>query len=161
MNILLDFDGVLNTTPSWRPVNQLEDGFMAFDADCAKHLNDIIQYIQAQPTEAKIVLTTTHRIHYDAVQWSALFANRGIHISANHISKVNHADKFAELGNRCEEIMAWIEKHDNEAFVVIDDDKSLHDLPIKYKQRWVETSFLIGLSNEKTQEVLRVIDSVI
>lgn len=150
MKILLDFDGVMVTTPTWRPVEQADDGFMTFNQSCAANLAEIV----AQ-TGADIVLTTTHRIHYDNETWRTLLASRGIPV--NHVSKVNAASTFAELGNRCEEVLAWVAANPNDHFVIIDDDKSLRGLPDDIKERWVETSFHQGLTESCTAQALAVL----
>lgn len=48
--ILLDIDGVMVITPSWRLPEFLPDGFMAFDTACAENLN-----------AKKIILATNNR----------------------------------------------------------------------------------------------------
>lgn len=48
--ILLDIDGVMVITPTWRPPEFLPDGFMAFDTACAENLN-----------AKKIILATNNR----------------------------------------------------------------------------------------------------
>ncbi|MDO5769616.1 MAG: HAD domain-containing protein [Psychrobacter sp.] len=150
MKILLDFDGVMVITPTWRPVEQADDGFMTFDEVCAANLAEIV----AQ-TGADIVLTTTHRIHYDNETWRTLLANRGIH--TNNVSKVNVASQFTELGNRCEEVLAWVAANPNEHFVIIDDDKSLRGLPEHIKGKWVETSFHDGLTEKRKAQTLAIL----
>ncbi len=127
MKILLDLDGVMNTTPTWRAVEHLEDGFMAFNENCVKNLAKILT-----ATQANIVLTTTHPIHYDESLWQQLLQTRGVNTS--HVSKVNDASTFAELSIRCTEIIAWVTAHPNEVFVIID-DKFLRDLPVIIKSK--------------------------
>ncbi|WP_227430290.1 HAD domain-containing protein [Psychrobacter sp. I-STPA6b] len=154
MKILLDFDGVMVTTPSWQAVEQADDGFMAFNSKCVQNLAHILA-----KTQADIVLTTTHRIHYDEVQWLKLFNNRGI--VTNKITKVNQAQSFAELANRCDEVLQWVANNPDENFVIIDDDKSLYNLPdspeYDLKKRWVKTQFHQGLTvtgRDKALEIL-------
>lgn len=150
MKVLLDFDGVMVTTPAWRPVEQLDDGFMRFNDTCAQNLAEILE-----KTQADIVLTTTHRIHYDNETWRELLYNRGI--TTNLVTKVNGAAKFTELSDRCEEVLEWIANHPNENFVIIDDDKSLLGLPDKLKARWVETDFHSGLTAELKKQALDIL----
>lgn len=38
MTILLDIDGVLVTTPSWKSTEQLSDGFMKFNENAADNV---------------------------------------------------------------------------------------------------------------------------
>lgn len=90
MKILLDFDGVLITTPSWQKVPLLDDGFMAFNEDCASNVAKLVDTFSAQ-----IVLTSTHRIHYSNEEWRVLLANRGI--NTTQVRKSNSALTHAEL----------------------------------------------------------------
>ena len=150
MKILLDFDGVMITTPTWRAVASLEDGFMAFNESCVENLARILAI-----TQADIVLTTTHRIHYSETQWRQLLHNRGI--VTNKITKVNQAKTFAELSIRHAEVLQWVNANPNETYVIIDDDKSLRELPLEIKSRWVETDFYVGftmLDSERAVDIL-------
>ena len=47
MKILLDFDGVIVTTPTWQTVEHLNDGFMAFNKRCVNNLSEILAVTQA------------------------------------------------------------------------------------------------------------------
>ena len=150
MKILLDFDGVMITTPTWRAVASLEDGFMAFNESCVENLARILAI-----TQADIVLTTTHRIHYSETQWRQLLHNR--RIMTNKITKVNQAKTFAELSIRHTEVLRWVNTNPNETYVIIDDDKSLRELPLEIKSRWVETDFYVGftmLDSERAVDIL-------
>ena len=150
MKILLDFDGVLITTPTWRVVESLEDGFVVFNEYCADNLASILAI-----TQADIVLTTTHRIRYDNEVWRQLLHNRGI--VTNKVTKVNQAKTFAELSIRHKEVLQWVEANPNENYVIIDDDKSLRDLPTDIKARWVETEFHQGLTEKGSEQALNIL----
>ncbi len=150
IKILLDFSGVLITPSVGQSVEQPDDGFIAFNPACAANLVRILQH-----TLAEIVLTTTYRTRYDVEKWQALFHQRGIDVGK--ISKVNQASRLSGLKDRCTEIMQWIADNPNADFVIIDDAQSLHNLPPAYQDRWVETNFLTGLDDEKTNEVLQII----
>lgn len=141
LKILLDIDGVLVITPSWKQPQFLNDGFMDFDENCAKNLNDIINI-----TQADVILTTTHRIHYDECTWKEIFKNRNIEIK--NICKINKISNFLDFPIRCEEILTWIQENPNEKFMIIDDDKSLKNLPNHLKKFWIETQFLTGFNQE-------------
>lgn len=150
MKILLDFDGVMVTTPTWQTVEHLDDGFMAFNEYCAKNLAEVLVL-----TQADIVLTTTHRIHYDEEKWRQLLHNRGLF--TNQITKVNQAKTFTDLSVRCSEVIAWVTANPNENYVIIDDDKSLRELPSTIKERWVETDFHKGLTVEGKTKALSIL----
>jgi hypothetical protein len=85
MTILLDLDGVLITTPSWRAVEQHEDGFMKFNEEASRNLAELLSR-----TGAAVVLTTTHRITYPTNKWIDIFTNRGIPVTK--LTKLNDLD---------------------------------------------------------------------
>ncbi len=148
MKLLLDFDGVLITTPSWRKVARLDDGFLAFNLQCAYNIAEVVKSYSAE-----IVLTTTHRIHYDNTTWQQLLANRGI--ITYKVSKINEVKHHFEIGNCCDEIMQWVEQQNNTDFIIIDDDKSLNNLPPNIKNKWIETDFMLGFTDELKEMTLR------
>jgi HAD domain in Swiss Army Knife RNA repair proteins len=90
MFILLDIDGVLVTTPSWKSVELLTDGFMKFNETAIQNLNFL-----CQNRFVEIVLTSTHRISYDEDVWKEIFAFRGLYF--NQISKINKASTIENL----------------------------------------------------------------
>lgn len=123
---------------------------MAFNQQCADNLAKIIT-----ATQADIVLTTTHRIHYDDKRWRELLQSRGI--TTTSVSKVNRASTFAELSIRCKEVVNWVAANLNENFVIIDDDKSLRDLPVHIKDKWVETNFYQGLTDLGSEQAIDIL----
>lgn len=150
MTILLDIDGVLETTPSWRKPEIHEDGFIKFNDRAARCLAGIVN-----ETGASLVLTTTHRVNYSLEQWKIFFATRGIYPSS--ISKINKAKSFEEIRDRRSEIINWVQEHAKEAFVVIDDDASLNDLPEIIKNKCVLTQSMIGLDDTGAKKALSIL----
>lgn len=151
MTILLDIDGVLVTTPSWRTPELLSDGFLKFNERAAKNLAQIIE-----ETQAAIVLTTTHRINYSISEWKGLLQARGIYPTS--ISKLNDIGGLNDMADRATEIKEWVEKQKgSEKFVIIDDDLSINSLPPYIKARCVQTKPLIGLDDEATARALEVL----
>ncbi len=152
MKLLLDFDGVLITTPSWRKVARLDDGFLAFKPQCAYNIAEVVTSYSAE-----IVLTTTHRIHYDNTTWQQLLENRGI--ITHKVSKINEVKHHFEIGNRCDEIMQWVEQqnniNNNTDFIIIDDDKSLNNLLPNIKNKWIQTDFMLGFTDELKEITLQ------
>lgn len=151
MILLLDFDGVLITTPSWQPAIIAADGFIEFNPQCVAQIKRIIS-LGAVDT---IVLTTTHRIRYSAEVWHKLFAGRGIAIE--RLEKVNSCYSLTTMPLRRDEIAAWAEDKDPADYIILDDDNGLQALPTHIKQRWVKTDSLIGLNEEKCNAVLKLI----
>ncbi|NML64286.1 hypothetical protein HHL22_03610 [Hymenobacter sp. RP-2-7] len=153
MVILLDLDGVLITTPSWRAVESEPDGFFRFNAQATANLTTILA-----ATNAAVVLTTSHRINFSLSQWTAFFNTRGLVPAA--ITKVNDQTTLPAPGSRASEITAWVARPGNPTnYVVLDDDPSLHGLPLAIKNRCVFTKPLIGLDTVATQQVLHILRS--
>ncbi|QNA43065.1 HAD domain-containing protein [Lacibacter sediminis] len=151
MIILLDIDGVLVTTPSWRATEILADGFMKFNDNAATNLQRLII-----ETEADIVLTSTHRVNYSIETWKKIFRQRGI--LTNSIAKLNEKKSIETMLNRATEIKEWFDNGGHKYnFVIIDDDLSLNDLPVAIKSRCVITSPLIGLNEDATNNALKIL----
>jgi hypothetical protein len=136
--ILLDIDGVMLPAKSWQSPAFLEDGFPAFTLNAVRSLNTIIQN-----TNATIVLTTSHKDRFDNLQWSTIFSQRGI------TAKIQKCEYAQEVGvSRADLVLSWLEANPSlENFVIIDDDKSLNDLPSNVKQHLIMTSSYIGLND--------------
>jgi len=149
--ILLDIDGVLVTTPAWRPVELLADGFLSFNKEAANNLSSIIDQ-----TKASVVLTTTHRINYSIEEWQKILETRGINPAS--ISKINDVAEISGMSDRATEIEEWIFNYSGEeAYVVIDDDLSLNRLPKVLKERCVLTKPMIGLDQETASRALSIL----
>lgn len=148
MKLLLNFDGVMITTPAWKPVEGFSDGFIDFNEASIKNLKRIINLGEVDT----IILTTTHRIIKTIEEWEWLFKRRGI--SVEHIEKINDADSLTTMKLSHIEIEAWAQGQDAADFIIIDDDAGLNQLPAHIKERWIKTNSLIGLNDDKTNEVL-------
>jgi hypothetical protein len=151
MIILLDIDGVLVTTPIWRKVEILSDGFMKFDENAQFFLS----ILQVQ-TNASIVLTTTHRINYDEAKWKDIFNRRGLNFEI--ILKINNRNEISELPDRGTEIKEWVDDTGQDKnYVIIDDDTSINNLPDDIKKRWVFTKPLIGFDEIGLKKALHIL----
>lgn len=139
MLILLDIDGVMVPAAGWKVPELLNDGFPDFSVKAVRSLNKIIS-----ATSASILLTTSHKSKYSVASWKRIFAARGVNAKVSRLKHNNN--KFQ---SRKDEILHWVEAHRSEQnFVIIDDDKSLNDLPASLKNKLILTSPLIGLSDE-------------
>lgn len=151
MKILLDIDGVMVTTPSWKSTEMHEDGFMKFNVIAANNLSKLVS-----ETNASIILTTTHRISYSESEWKQILFRRGINVS--DISKINNCTTIQSMLNRGTEIKEWVDNQKSEElFVIIDDDSSISNLNESIKAKWVKTSSLIGFNNEALENARRVL----
>lgn len=151
MTILLAIDGVLITTPPGQNTALLEDGFPPFDEGAAANLQKLIA-----ETSAAIVLTTMQRIEYKPEEWKAIFQTRGVTIP--ELSFINDRSSISIMPERVVEIEEWVAKYGNEdAYVIIEDDASLHDLPEGIKSKWVMVKPMLGLDNEALATALNIL----
>ena len=146
MQIFLDIDGVMVPAKCWKSPELLDDGFPAFSARAIKTLQRLIS------NETTIVLTTSHKSFFSIEVWKQIFRNRNINIERIEVLPAN-----VENISRKEEITNWFNTHlISEPFVIIDDDRSLNDLPENLKENLIQTSPLIGL----TEDHLELINSL-
>ncbi|GAB2493388.1 HAD domain-containing protein [Algoriphagus taiwanensis] len=143
MLIFLDIDGVMVSGATWKVPETLEDGFPVFLEKAVRSLNSLIT------PDTKIILSTSHRDRFTLHEWKKVFLRRGI--------VVNKLDRFPYahgLKKRKDEILEWFATHSRpKDFVIIDDDKTLYDLPKDLKEHLIVTSPYIGLTMENLQEV--------
>lgn len=145
MWILLDIDGVMVPAASWKAPKLLDDGFPDFSHKAIISLEKIIS-----GTGASIVLTTSHKSKYSVAKWRKIFAKRGINAPIVKLRNSIHV-------SRREEILKWIKANKSRHYVIIDDDKSLNDLPVKIKQNLILTSPLIGLNESLAEKAIEAL----
>jgi hypothetical protein len=145
MFLLLDIDGVMVPANSWRRPELLADGFVAFDPKAVKALNKILHY-----HDFEIVLSTSHKFKYSLNQWLDIFKTRNI-----NLNKISRLPDNIDLSNRKIEIVNWLKSYGgHNDFIILDDDKSLNGLPLYLKERLVQTSASVGLTDYLADEVL-------
>lgn len=153
MLILLDIDGVMVPTTSWKPTEILSDGFANFSIKAVNTLQTIIN-----STGANILLTTSHKSKYSKSEWEKIFKARGI------IANIDSLEPNNDNLNRKEEILRWFTKTTIlESFVILDDDKSLNGLPELIKNKTIVTSGTVGLIREQAEvaiDILRKKESI-
>ena len=150
MILLLDIDGVLETSPSWKQPEFLEDKFYKFNENSRKNFIEVINKINPE-----IILTTTHRINYNLTEWNKIFELRGINVSK--ISKINNAKKATDLKKRNIEIEEWFLKNSTAEFLILDDDKSLNELPNNLKNHWIQIDSMFGITESIKNQILEKI----
>ncbi len=136
---------------SWRKPEILEDGFPEFSSNAAKSLDRIIS-----SSSADIVLTTSHKYKYSLKEWNNIFKRRNI-----KVNKISRLPKNINHLNRKEELINWFNsKRINEKFIIIDDDKSLNGLPDFLKNKLIQTSGSVGLTDSLADEALQKIKMI-
>ncbi len=143
MLIFLDIDGVMVPAKSWKSPEFLSDGFPAFSVKATHSLQKLIS------DGGDILLTTSHRAKFNVEEWKNIFERRGI-----NVRNIATLPENANGISRKDEIVNWINhKHIKRNFVIIDDDKSLNDLPKSLKKFLIQTSSHIGLTDAHIEEI--------
>ena len=141
----MDIDGVMAPAKSWQRPDILEDGFVDFSSKAVRVLQDVL----AQNADTTIILTTSHKSRFSLSQWKIIFERRGLNV--NKLESLNDNTNFQ---SRKVEILNWFVSNDiHEDFIIIDDDKSLNDLPTFYKDRLILTSSLVGLNESHRADI--------
>ena len=151
MLFLLDIDGVMVPAKGWKSPEFLQDGFPAFSTKAVAALQSLLS------VNDTVILTTSHKSNYNIMEWKNIFKNRGITINllATLPTNTNNA-------NRKDEIIHWFTNNTiTDNFVIIDDDKTLQDLPKYLKNKWVQTSPYIGLTIEHVAIVKAILNKAI
>lgn len=142
MNILfLDVDGVLNNAEllDWAGKHALGDEQLA-----------LLQKIIAS-TGAKIVLTSTWRLHEDALAiLKSILARFSLEIFDKTTLLIPR--KLSMSVYRCEEIEEWLDRHTVEKFAILD-DKSHAGFDME--ENFFKTDFEIGLTNEIAESIIQ------
>jgi hypothetical protein len=149
MTILLDLDGVLIITPSWKMPILLADNFPDFNPEAVRCLNILLEKTQAQ-----IILTSSHKINHTIAEWAEIFQQRKV--IAPPIAKLNNKPLHT-YPSRAAELLDWLNNSKNAnffPFLIIDDDPSLRDLPELFKSFWVATQPLMGFNEEALTSAL-------
>lgn len=152
MILLLDIDGVLETSPSWKQPEFLEDKFYKFNDNSRKNFIEVINKINPE-----IILTTTHRINYNLTEWNKIFELRGINVSK--ISKINNAKKATDIKKRNVEIEEWFLNNRTAEFLILDDDKILNELTDNLKNRWIQIDPMLGITESIRDQILERINN--
>lgn len=143
MLFFLDIDGVMVPAKGWKSPEILFDGFPAFSSKATITLQNLIS------EEDTIMLTTSHKAKFGIEEWKSIFKNRGI-----NIKNIKSLPENLNNLSRKDEIVNWFNVNNiDEDFVIIDDDKSLNELPDFLKENLVQTSPYIGLTEEHLKPI--------
>ena len=143
MLFFLDIDGVMVPAKGWKSPEFLNDGFPAFSTKATLILQNLIL------EDDTIMLTTSHKSKFSIEEWINIFKNRGI-----SVRKIKSLPENVNNLSRKDEIINWFNVNNvDENFVIIDDDKSLNELPISLKNNLIQTSPYIGLTEEHSAAI--------
>lgn len=146
--LLLDLDGVLILTPPWKSDIIENDGYSAFDKKCVDNLNNLLDAF-----EFDIWLSSTRRLNKTLKEFNTIFRNRGI------TQKIKgFVPKYQVKLNRREELTKFITLKTLEAFLIIDDDKSLNGLNDEFKKGLVLTDPYLGFNIQKLHEAYQLLN---
>lgn len=127
----------------WKSPELLNDGFPAFSNKAICILQRLIS------EEDTVILTTSHKSRFSFEEWRIIFKNRGL-----NFENIKSLPENFNNRSRKDEILNWFEANIvHEEFVIIDDDKSLNELPDWLKENLVQTSPYIGLTEEHEETI--------
>ncbi|WP_338815603.1 HAD domain-containing protein (plasmid) [Bernardetia sp. Wsw4-3y2] len=148
--IILDLDGVLITTPTWKADEMDFDGYSVFNKKCVENFNKLTEDL-----ECELWLSSTRRMNKTLQEFREIFINRNIKTEIKG---------FLPNGDyqisRRKEIEAFLSHEPINNFLILDDDSSLHNLDEKYKKYWVQTSLLVGFNSEKLKQAQEIIETL-
>lgn len=149
MLIFLDIDGVMVPAKGWKSPELLNDGFPAFSSKAVRVIQSLIT------VDTIVVLTTSHKSRFTIEEWKRIFKNRGL-----QLNKLKSLEENTNFLSRKDEILNWFNLNNiHEEFIIIDDDKSLNDLPVYIKKNLIQTSALVGLTDVHLDEINTVLKS--
>lgn len=109
----------------------------------------------SQNADAMIMLTLSHESRFSHSEWKDIIQRRGL-----NMNQLKSLVENANLLSWKEEILNWFntnEIHDD--FIIIDDDKSLNDLPKFFKNRLILTGSLVGLNESHLVDIQDIVNT--
>jgi hypothetical protein len=147
MLFFLDIDGVMIPAKGWKSPELLKDRFPAFSSKAICTLQGLIS------EDVTVMLTTSHKSNFTIEEWKNIFKNRGI-----NIEKIKSLPENINNLSRKDEIVSWFSANNVDGgSVIIDDDKSLNELPGCLKENLIQTSPYIGLTEEHSGTIKTIL----
>jgi hypothetical protein len=139
--IILDLDGVLITTPSWRRDEFEIDGYSKFNSVAIDNFNMLTESLNF---EYELWLISDRRRGKTLEQFNEIFRSRNIKKTISGLVPV-----YGHISRR-EEFEKFINENEFDNFLLIDDDNSLEGL--EDKSSWIKTKSLVGFGIEELNE---------
>jgi hypothetical protein len=137
--LILDLDGVLITTPSWKADDMHADGYSDFNKNCVDNLNKLLLI-----ENFEIWLSSTRRTKKTLKEFNQIFNNRNVRNEIKGFLPI-----YSSAKNRKEEIELFISQENITNYIIIDDDKSLNGLENEIKSKLIITELMKGFNQEK------------
>ena len=145
--LFLDLDGVLITTPLWKPDPIDTDGYSMFNLDSVKNLNELLK-----THSFEIWLSSTRRSAKTITEMNSIFNHRGISQSIhNYVPQSQYTHQIS----RNVELETFIQENNVNDYLIIDDDKSLRNFGDQ--DRLVLTEYHRGFDINKLKEAKKKI----
>lgn len=141
--IILDLDGVMITTPSWKSDDIHQDGFSMFNENASNWIDKLCN------VDAEFWLISSRRSGFTLEQFNVFLKNRNMNI------KLSGLVPIYENRKRIDELLTFLKENSPENYLLIDDDGSLEDL--EDKTFWIKTQPLVGFNEEKFNEAIKKI----
>ena len=140
ITLFLDLDGVLITTPIWKPDPMDTDGYSMFNLNCVKNFNDLLK-----THSFEIWLSSTRRTAKTITQMNSIFHHRGITQTIH-----DYLPQYPIEYSRKDELETFIKENNIENHLIIDDDKSLRSF--SNQDRLILTEYHQGFDVNKLEE---------
>lgn len=142
--IILDLDGVLITTPPWKPDTLHPDGYSDFNPECVAVFNRLLEDFNAE-----IWLSSSRRSNKTIAEFNTIFSNRGI------TGKISGFVPGGSHGSsRLTQVNSFLDHEPITRFLILDDDTTLNGLAENRKLFWIQTLPLIGFNENLRLEAL-------
>ncbi|OAV45086.1 HAD domain-containing protein [Lewinella sp. 4G2] len=146
--LILDLDGVLITTPSWRPDEMDTDGYSKFNAKAVENLNILLAYKQME-----IWLVSSRRASKPMDEFNKIFKSRGIcQPIAGYVAESNSMSRMHEIEN-------FLDCQNHRNALILDDDKSLRDFKFTYKGCYIDIDNFKGFDEVALAVALELCDT--
>lgn len=146
--LILDLDGVLITSPSWKSDELDSDGYSKFNENCVRNLNQLLSKY-----DFEIWLSSTRRTVKKIGEFNEIFSRRNIITPI-----VGFVPNYLNCKTRRNEIEKFVKEYQISRYLIVDDDKSLNGLESEQKTNLILTEFHKGFDSEKLEQAIQIME---